>query len=230
MKLSMLPSLSFIIPAYRDEDTIECVVRDAVRVGKKVAKQFEIIVINDASPDQTGEVLIKLTKTIKELQVITHTDNTGYGGTIRDLYYAGKCEWLYSMPGDNQIPAEEVMKLIPHTPKADMIIGWRVNRQDPPERLRQSKIYNWLLRVLFGLTLHDVNSVRLVKKKLFDRIILHSRSAFVDAELAIRAKRLGFRTLEVPIAHRGRDSTGAGGGKLRTILPTIWDMLKFRIL
>ncbi len=228
MKLS---SVSFLIPTYKDERTIESVVRDAVRVGKQAAKQFEIIVINDASPDNTGNVLARLEQSIKELHVITHRINAGYGATIKDLYYAGKSEWLFTVPGDNQIPVEELLTLVPFAGKADMIIGWRVNRNDPPDRLKQSRVYNSLLGTLFGLTLHDVNSVRLMRSSIMNRIRLATSSAFVDAELAIRAEKEGLCVLEIPIDHKARnDEKPGGGGSLRTILPTIFDMVWFWIL
>jgi glycosyltransferase involved in cell wall biosynthesis len=226
MKLS---SLSILIPAYRDEDSIAQVVSDADAAGKRNADTYEIIVINDASPDKTGQVLSDLRKKYINLKVLTHKVNAGYGGTIRDLYYAAKMEWQFTAPGDNQIPVAEVAKLIPYTTHADMIIGWRTNRHDPPARLRQSHTYNRLLRMLFGLKLHDVNSVRLMKSRMLDRIRLTSQSAFVDAELAIRAIRANFAVAEVPIVHAARkDETSAGGGMLKTILPTIFDMIRFR--
>lgn len=224
-------ALSILIPAYRDEETIEDVIKNADAVAKKITDTYEIVVINDASPDGTGAILSRLGKKYPALRVITHTENTGYGGTIRDLYYAGKMEWLFTVPGDNQIPPAELLKLVPSTNQADLIIGKRVNRHDPPARLRQSYVYNRLLRILFGLKLTDINSVRLMKSTMFKTIHLTSPSAFVDAELSIRAIRKGFKVIEVPIAHCSRcDEDNAGGGKMKTIIPTIADMIWFRIV
>jgi glycosyltransferase involved in cell wall biosynthesis len=228
MKLS---AVSFLIPAYRDEDTIRQVVGEADIVGKRISGNYEIIVINDASPDNTGRILEELKHKYPRLKVITHSHNLGYGGTIRDLYYSGKKDWMFTVPGDNQIPVSEIEKLIPASADADMVIGWRVNRHDPPARLRQSHVYNRLLRLLFGLNLHDVNSVRLMKSGMMQKITLSSPSAFVDAELAIQAIRKGFKVIETPIEHAARgDESTAGGGKLKTILPTIRDMVKFRLI
>jgi glycosyltransferase involved in cell wall biosynthesis len=224
------PTVSFLIPAYRDEDTISTVVSEAVALGKKITSKFEVIVINDASPDATGEVLEKLKKQFNQLKVITHQKNAGYGGTIKDLYYAGKNEWLFTVPGDNQIPVSEITKLMPFINKADIILGRRVNRHDPPARLRQSKIYNVLLHILYGIKIHDVNTVRLIRRSVMEKIKLTTTSAFVDAEQLISAGRAGFKIIEVPIEHSARsDESGAGGGSLRTILPTIVDMIKFRL-
>ena len=224
MKLS---SLSILIPAYKDEKTIVAVVRRAQLVGQTYAKKFEIVVLNDASPDDLSSVLSKLKRTIPELRVLTHSINQGYGGTLRDLYKAGKYEWLFTVPGDYQINPMEIKKCIPYTQHADMIIGWRVHRRDNQKRKQQSAVYNALLRFLFGISLHDINSVRLMKRSIIKERILTSTSAFVDSELTIGAIRDGFSVIEMPILHRNRETEGASGGKLKIILPVIIDMIRY---
>lgn len=225
MKLS---SLSFLIPAYNDEATIEIVVKQAVAVGRRVAKKFEIVVVNDGSRDMTGPGLVSLVKKVKELRVITHRTNQGYGRTIKELYYAGIGDWLFTIPGDYQIGAKELEKMISQIGNNDMILGWRVRRRDPSNRLLSSWIYNTLLRLLFGITIHDINSVRLMRRSILASLHLSSSSAFVDAELVIRAKRLNHTIAEVPIAHRARsDGKPGGGNQWGTMWATIADMLRF---
>jgi len=223
-----LRSLSILIPAYKDEDSITAVIKRAMAVGRIAAKKFEIVAINDASPDATGAVLDRLAKKIPELRVIHHPVNRGYGQTIEDLYFEGRNEWLFTVPGDYQIDPMELLKLIPSSGSADMIIGWRKVRNDAPDRKRQSAIYNSLIRLLYGLPLHDINSVRLMKRAVMKGRKIHTTSAFIDAELAIGAIRDGFTVVEVPIIHRARRTAGASGGKPSVILPVIWEMIRFR--
>ncbi|KKR02040.1 MAG: glycosyltransferase [Microgenomates group bacterium GW2011_GWC1_39_12] len=227
MKLS---SLSILIPAYKDEDTIEFVVKRAVQAARAVTSVFEIIVLNDASPDNTGIVLQKLKKQIPQLKVRTHVINQGYGRTFSELYFSGIYDWLYIIPGDYQIDPMEIKKLVSSTNRADMIIGRRIHRQDNEKRKQQSAIYNALLCLLFGITLHDINSIRLMKRIVVKRNnILNVKSAFVDAQLTISAIRDGFMVIERPIVHRKRISSGASGGKLKIIIPVIIDMMKYKL-
>lgn len=214
----MLAKISIVIPTYNNASSVAQVIKEAVKLNP-----YEIIVCNDGSIDETGQIL----KKIKYIKVISHAKNMGYGPTIAELYYRAGGEWIFSLPGDGQIPASELSKLIPYTPKYDMIIGWRKNRQDPPERLRQSWVYNRILEILFGIRVHDVNSVRFMRKAILSSVRLNSSSAFVDAELLIKAKRNGFRIIEVPIDHRA-DTHRGSGGQLATILSTIVDMIRFR--
>lgn len=222
-----MESLTFIIPAYNDETTIDSVITKAVAVGQKLRIPFELLVMNDASRDATGRMLNKLKKRYPRLRVITHTTNAGYGQTIKELYKKAHTTWLFSLPGDYQIDPGELLTLWGHRSHADMIIGWRSLRHDSPTRLCQSHLYNGLLRVLFRQKVHDVNSVRLMKTSIMKLVPLTSSSAFVDAELVIRSDRAGFRVMEIPVAHRARAGAGASGGKLTTIVPTIRDMMTF---
>ncbi len=221
-------NISFLIPAYNDEGTIDQVIAEATRVGRRLARKFEIVVINDGSGDRTGIILVRLAKKVSRLRVITHPINRGYGTTIKELYYAGKHEWLFTIPGDYQVGARELEKLIPHTKTADMILGWRVKRNDPGNRLIVSWIYNRLIQLVFGVSFHDINSVRLMRRSILDDVTLTSSSAYVDAELVIRAMRLGYMIVEVPIAHRARvDGERGRGNQWRTIAGTIIDMVRF---
>lgn len=224
----MNSSLSFLIPTYNDEESIETVIRNADSVGKALSKKYEIVVLNDASTDKTPDILKKLATQIPPLRILNHEKNGGYGKTVRDLYYVGTNELLFSLPGDNQIDAMELNKLLPYISSADIIIGRRINRNDTFSRKIQSLTYNLLLRTFFHVPTFDVNSVRLMKKKMLKSINLTSSSPFVDAELVIRAIRSGFRVVEVSIHHKSRTTEGATGGSLtRTILPTVRDLLKF---
>lgn len=217
----MLESISFLIPAYNDNATIRAVVDEAKAVGRRVAKDVEIVVIDDASRTPIN---------IRGVTLSSHETNQGYGRTIKELYYTGKNEWLFSIPGDYQIGAKELLKLIPHVKEADMILGWRVARHDPINRRIVSWVYNTLLRLFFGITIHDANSVRLMRRSVLRKIRLVSSSAFVDAELLLRARRAGFRVIEVPITHRARmDGSRGGGNKWRTIAATIVDMIRFLV-
>ncbi len=222
-----LQSLTCIIPTFNNEETIETVIEKVNDIGMLAAKSFSLIVCNDGSFDETASILKNLQKKYANLRVITHTVNKGYGLTIKELYYEAKGEWLFSVPGDFQIDPKELEKLLPHAGHADMILGWRVSRHDPKERLVQSSVYNQLLRLLFGISIHDVNTVRLMKTSILQSIHLQSSSAFVDAELVIQAIRNGYIVKEIPIDHKRDDQKGSGG-HLGTILSTIAETILFR--
>lgn len=224
---SVLPlsSISVIIPAYCDETTVGRLVEDVDCLLKEVATDYEIICVNDGSRDNTLNVLNDLARRFGNMRVINHEVNQGFGRTIRELYYAGKKELVFSLPGDYQFAPKELLTMAQGLRSAELVIGHRVNRNDPPRRKLQSQVYNMMLRLFYGITFQDVNSIKLFRRDILDRVHLESSSPFVDAELCIRAHRAGFRVLEVPIEHLPRLSQGASGGKFSVIWDTFADLM-----
>ncbi len=225
-----LRSLTIVIPCYNTASTVQDVVLNAHSVAKRVSSSVEIITLDDASTDSTPAILVSLKSKIPGMRVLSHSVNKGYGETIKTLYQKATGDWIFSLPSDDQFDAAELMKLLPYTTSADMILGRRVKRSDIAKRRLQSQIYNWLLRFLFGMNLHDANTIRLMKKSVITALPLVSRSAFVDAELAIRMQQHGYTMREVPVTHKVRIDKGGSGGKFfKTILPTIIDMVRMKI-
>ncbi len=222
----MRPDLSIIIPAYNDAGSIESVVREAAHVAEGITPRYEVFVVNDASRDSTGEILDKLAHEIRGLRVVHHDVNRGFGWTIRELYLGAQGDLVYSIPGDGQIRASQLPRMLPAAALADMVVGWREIRNDPGRRKRQSYVYNFLIRVLYRVTIGDVNSVKLIHRRVLEGMPLETTSAFVDAELCIRALRRGMTIRGVVIEHMPRQYGTGSGGKSKIILETIRDMFR----
>ena len=223
-----LGSVSLIIPAYNDQDTIGRLLRDSGDLLSKITNDYEIIVCNDGSKDATLERIKQEAQLNKNITVIDHKTNKGFGATIRELYLAGNKEFIFSLPRDYQYAAREILKMAQGLKSHDFVIGWRVNRNDPARRKMQSFIYNTMLRIFYGNKHKDVNSIKLFRKDVLDCIKLQSATPFVDAELCIRAERAGFKLVEIPIEHLPRLTQGASGGKFSVIWDTFSDLVKMR--
>jgi glycosyltransferase involved in cell wall biosynthesis len=224
----LLTSVSLVIPSYNDETTIGRLLEDSDALLKQVCRDYEIVVINDGSKDNTLAVLEEAARKNPRIRLINHEVNKGFGETIRELYLSGDKELIFSLPGDYQYAPKELLAMAKGLERNDFVIGLRVKRNDPPRRKFQSHIYNTLLRFLYGHRHTDVNSIKLFRKSILDRITLRSHTPFVDAELCIRAERAGFKVVEVPIEHLPRLSQGASGGKFSVIWETFSDLFKMR--
>jgi glycosyltransferase involved in cell wall biosynthesis len=223
-----MTSLSLVIPAYNDETTIGRLIADSAYLLAKVCPDYEIVVINDGSRDNTPKVISDLAAKNNRIRVINHEVNRGYGSTIRELYLLGKKDVIFSLPGDYQYAPKELLAMAKGLQDHDFVIGLRVNRNDPWRRKVQSKVYNLMLRVFYGHRHQDVNSIKLFKRSILDKVILQSQSPFVDAELCIRAEKAGFKVIEIPIEHLPRTAGGASGGKVSVITETFADLISMR--
>ncbi len=221
-------SLSVIIPAYNDETTVGQLISDVDSFVGQICPDYEIISTNDGSADGTLQVLQSLANRIPTLRIINHEVNQGYGKTIKELYLSGRKDLIFSLPGDYQYAPKELVTMVDGLKDYDLVIGLRVKRNDPLRRKLQSHVYNLMLRTIYGITFTDVNSIKLVRRSILDKITLVSETPFVDAELCIRAHRAGFRVGEIPIEHLPRLSQGASGGKLSVILETFSDLLEMQ--
>jgi glycosyltransferase involved in cell wall biosynthesis len=223
-----LSSISVIIPAYNDETTVGRLISDTAALLSEVCPDYEIVTINDGSKDGTLAILNEQAAKNKRVRVINHEINRGYGETIRELYLSGQKDQILSLPGDYQYAPKELLVMAEGLRNYDFVIGLRVHRNDPWRRKMQSRVYNLMLRTLYGHRHKDVNSIKLFKREILDKISLLSHTPFVDAELCIRAERAGFRVVEIPIEHLPRLSQGASGGKISVISETFGDLIKMR--
>jgi glycosyltransferase involved in cell wall biosynthesis len=223
-----LSSVSLVIPAYNDEETVGRLIDDGDRLLQQVCHDYEIIVLNDGSKDTTLDVLNEKARMNPRVRVRNHPVNKGYGETIQELYLSGSKEFVFSLPGDYQYAPKELLSMAQGLATHDFVIGLRVKRNDPARRKMQSHIYNTMLRVFYGNRHKDVNSIKLFRRAILDRIELISTTAFVDAELVIRAEKAGFKVIEIPIEHLPRMTQGASGGKISVILDTFKDLIGMR--
>jgi glycosyltransferase involved in cell wall biosynthesis len=123
-------TLSVFFPAYYDEENIGKVVDKAVAVLESLAlKDYEIIIIEDGSPDRTGEVADELARKYSRVRVIHHEKNMGYGATLRDGFYAAKFDYVFYSDGDNQFDLDELRKFVALIPYSDIIVGYRISKQ-----------------------------------------------------------------------------------------------------
>jgi len=221
-----LSSVSLIIPAYNDEETVGRLIDDGDTLLSEICADYEIVVVNDGSKDRTLDVIQSRADINPRVRIINHPVNKGFGFTIRELYLAGRKEFIFSLPGDYQYAPKELLAMAEGLKTHDFVIGLRVNRNDPPRRKMQSKVYNLMLRTFYGHRHKDVNSIKLFRKEILDHITLQSYTPFVDAELCIRAEKAGFKVIELPIEHLPRTTQGASGGKFSVIWETFSDLIK----
>ncbi len=225
-----MKSISVFFPAYNDEGTIAKIVSDADSVLNSIIKDYEILIIDDCSPDNTGKIADKLAKSNKKIKVIHHEKNKGIGGVLVSGYKNAKKDYVFYTDGDAQYDIKEIEKLIKYIPQSDIVIGYRKKRADPFIRKLTSKVYNILIRVLFNLKVKDVDcSFKLIKKSLIDQIDLKTSSGFVDAELMWKLKKkYNHKIIQIPVNHYERKFGKTQFFKFKLIYDMFLDMFKIR--
>jgi glycosyltransferase involved in cell wall biosynthesis len=223
-------SLSVFFPAYYDEKNIDKVVIRAVEVLEEMKlKDYEIIIVEDGSPDKTGEVADELAKKFKKVRVIHHEKNMGYGATLKDGFMNAKLDYVFYTDGDNQFDLNELKKFVALIPYSDMVIGYRKTKQYSLYRKFTSLCYNYLLRLIFNIRFWDIDcAFKLFKTDLFKNINIDSVDAFIDAEIILKANLLGYTSTEVGVMHLPRLDGISTGARPSVIIRTIKEVFNFR--
>ncbi len=227
--MNKLKELSVFFPAYNEEANLENTVEKAILVLKNVAEKFELLIVNDGSKDNTGKVAEKLAKKYAFIKVITHNPNQGYGAALRSGFYNSQYKWIVFTDSDGQFDFSEVDRLIEKSAGADMVVGYRINRQDSLIR----KIFGWgwtlLANLLLGLKVKDIDcAFKLTKKEVIDKIskLQSSRGAMISPELVGKARKAGFKIAEVGVHHYPRKEGKQTGANFRVIFKSFVDLGK----
>jgi glycosyltransferase involved in cell wall biosynthesis len=202
----------------------------AVATARTLTSDFEVVVVNDASRDHTGQVLTELTKLYPgELRVITHPQNRGYGGAIRSGFSQATKEWIFYTDGDAQYDPREVADLVAAVePGVQMVNGYKITRHDPFHRVVIGEIYRLGVKFMFGLKIRDVDcDFRLMHRSIFDRITLTSTSGTITLELARKIQVAGFGIREVPVHHYFRAYGSSQFFNLRRVGRTLVDLTRW---
>ena len=223
-------TLSVFFPAYYDEKNIDKVVHKAVSILEELKlKDYEVIIIEDGSPDRTGEVADELARQYEKVRVIHHEKNMGYGATLKDGFLSARLDYVFYSDGDNQFELEDIKKFVALIPYTDIVVGYRKKKQYSLYRKFTSLSYNYLLKLIFDINYWDIDcAFKLFKADLFKKIEIKSVDAFIDAEIMIKAKLLGYRTTEVGVEHLPRVDGISTGARPSVILRTIREIFEYR--
>ncbi len=223
-------TLSVFFPAYYDEHNIGKVTGSAVKILEELKlKDYEVIIIEDGSPDRTGEVADKLAEEFPKVRVIHHAKNMGYGATLKDGFVNAKMDYVFYTDGDNQFNLEEIKKFVALIPFSDIVVGYRKHKQYSLYRKFTSLCYNYLLKIIFDIHYWDIDcAFKLFKTELFRKIEIKSIDAFIDAEIMLKANLLDYTVTELGVQHLPRLDGVSTGARPSVILRTIREIFEYR--
>jgi glycosyltransferase involved in cell wall biosynthesis len=227
-----MQSLSIVLPAYNEEQNVAAAVQAVSEVACTLGRDYEILVVNDGSKDNTGQIVRQLEPQVPGLRLVEHYPNRGYGGALKAGFAAATKDLIAFAPADNQFVFGEIDGLLEklETKGADIVCGYRHDRQDPLIRRFNALGWNSVVRLLFGYLSRDIDcGFKLFRREVLDRVRVESDGAMIDTEFLAGAKARGLRIAEVPVTHLPRTAGEPTGADLRVIVKAFRDLLRFRI-
>ncbi len=204
--MTKLTGLTIFFPVFNDRFTIPILVKKALKIAKKVARTFEIIIINDGSTDDSLFIIKNLQRKYPFIRVISHKKTQGYGSALRDGFSHATKDWIFYTDGDGQYDPSELTNLVEKvTTRIDVVNGYKLFRSDPWLRKLVGALYNRIVRFLYHIPIRDVDcDFRLIRRESLREITLTSKSGLICVELVTKLIGSGARFTEVPVSHYPR--------------------------
>lgn len=226
--------ISVFFPCYNDAKTIGGLVEDATKTLKTLTSNYEVIVINDGSKDESSQVLEQLSVKNKRLKVVTHKKNRGYGGALKSGFAKASKDLVFYTDGDAQYDVKELSILLSlMTPDVNFVNGVKMRRGDAEYRVVFGNMHKFVNRWMFWLPIYDVDcDFRLIRRNLMERVTLESNSGSICIELVKKAERAGAVFRQVSVHHYDRKFGQSQFFRPSKIIATYWDimLLWFRLM
>jgi glycosyltransferase involved in cell wall biosynthesis len=219
--------ISFVLPALNEEQNIEPLVREIIAYCEARQLPYEIIIVNDGSSDATGSIADSLAAHYKTVHPLHHRHNQGYGKSLRDGFAAGRHDYLFFTDADRQFRISSLDAFLPFMQegKADMVIGYRIDRKDPAFRKLLAWGFNRMARIFFAVHCRDIDcAFKLFKKSTIRSLQLTSDHFLFNLELLAKARVRGCRIVQLGVTHYPR-SGGRSTVSCQSVITTVQRLL-----
>lgn len=215
---------------YNEAANIEGTLRRLSHLAAELSNDYEIIVSDDASTDKSADIVERLAEQDKRLKLVRLSKNTKFGGALSAGLANTSKEVVVYTDADLPVKEDDVRKGLAMLDDADVITGYSMVIKDTTiKRIVMSKGYNFLVQLLFGLSIKDINSgFKIYKAEAVRGLKLISKSPFVDVEIFAEAERRGFKIKQFGLLFDLRTQGVSTISRLPVVIRTFWDMLKYR--
>jgi len=220
--------LSITLPAYNEEATLEEIVEEALNACASMNGDFEVLIVDDGSTDETGRVADRLAVARPNVRVVHHEHNRGFSGAMRSCVDEAAGEYIFLGPADGQAGFDELHRFWTIRDEYDLVFSCRAARDDSVRRKVSSAVWYAFLRILFGQTIPEFSSTFLFRRAAIPEFPVKVRpdaSNFLPI-LYLTAVEMGRRvgTLRT-VQHERRGGVAKGGSVANTTRTVIEDIL-----
>ncbi len=200
----MPQSVSVVIPCYNEEAVIERSFSRVREVLHRTCTDYEIIIANDGSTDDSVSILRRLAAQDSHLVLIDYQPNRGMGHACRKMYRSASKELVIEMDADLAMdPAETIPAFLRELREVDCVVASRylgVKADYPLRRRIASRVYYWINRMLFDFSLSDTQSGFFgIRRQVLQSLELSSDGFEIHVEMFARLERSGYSIREVPV-------------------------------
>ncbi|OAN49278.1 hypothetical protein A6A04_03950 [Paramagnetospirillum marisnigri] len=222
-------SITFIVPAYNEAEAVADTVDTIIKAITGRWDDYEIILVNDASQDDTGSIIDRLAAGNDRVKALHNAKNMNLGGTYKHGLSKASKAYAMMVPGDNSFDADSIRTILSNIGKADIILPYVVNTEVRTRfRAFASSAFTYLMNFLFGFTINYYNGPSVHRVRLLRQIEINTNSFAYQAEAVIKVLAKGNSFHECPIRLQERTTGRSSALKMKNqvaILTTIARLL-----
>ena len=237
--------ISVIIPTYNEKKNIEILIPKIERLlQNRFKNDFEIVVVDDNSPDGTANSVIKLNKKYGNARVIVRKGRKGIGNALKEGYNNAKGDLIISTDADLSFDAEDMLRLVQKIEEGhDLVVGSRhiyKNYYEKPDFQTKikgfaSKYGNIMVRVLSGVDIRDFSAnFRIIKKSIWNRLKISDNTNSMLLEMILKSRYKGYKIAEIPVKFKdrlyGKSKLNLVKEAPKFLIKLIFYVFKYRIL
>ncbi len=227
IKPKALTSLSIFFPCYNEVENVKTMIEQSVQIGNEYGIDYEVVVVDDGSSDQSAQIVQAEARKNPRIRLIQHPQNMGYGAALRTGLGNVKKDLVFLTDGDNQFRLYEMEKLFSKIDSCDVVVGYRIHRQDKVYRRINGILWTKLNKILFKLPVRDVDcAFKLFRRKALEGLELKSDHLLIHAEILARLKKKGCRIEEIGVTHYPRVAGQATATGVDRILKTFKELYR----
>ncbi|MBK6405918.1 MAG: glycosyltransferase family 2 protein [Holophagales bacterium] len=223
-------SVSLVVPMRNEERSLPHLLDVALDALPRHAEDWEIVLVDDASEDETVAVAEARAAAENRIRLVRHAANRGLGGALKSGFASATKEWVLYSDCDLPWDLEETGRVFraAELTGADVVSGYRHDRTgEGVLRTIYSFLYNGLVHLAFRFPIRDVNfSCKLVRRRFLGGLPLASEGSFVDAELLVRLRNRGAVIQQVGLDYFPRTRGVSTLSSPRTILRILRDFAR----
>src|SRR5450432_684112 len=211
------PKVSFVIPFMNEEATLDELynrIADAVTPTLGPGESFEVILIDDGSSDGSVATAERLVKAHPQVSLLELQGNFGKSAALAAGFTRARGRIVFTLDADLQDDPKEIPRFLAKLEEGfDLVSGYKQKRNDPISKVVPSRVFNWLVRTVTGVKLHDVNcGFKAYRDTVLKNVRLYGE---LHRFIPVLAHWKRFRIGEIPVEHHARKFgySKFGGGR-----------------
>lgn len=216
------PSMTLVVPAYNEEELLASTVGSLLETLKSLDATFEIVIVDDGSADATPQIADRLARDHDEVSVV-HQANQGIGAALKAGIDRASLEYVALWPADMPCEVDDMQPYLAHLGKASVVVGCRRRRPEDYNLLMRfnAMLYPYIVRLLFGLRLRDVNWICVYQTDLAKRVELTQKGIPMLTEILVKIRDLGGTFCQIDVVMKPRASGVASASRFKVMWRTL---------